>query len=134
MHDETCKTLFAFPRMVEDLLRGFVGGAWIEQLDFATLEKLSADYVSDELRTRHGDTVWRVRCRGAWLHVLVLLEFQSTSDPDMALRILAYTTLLYQELARAKALALVEIGDWLVRCETGGEFLARVAEPGTGAG
>ena len=29
---------------------------------------------------------------------------------------------------------LVEIGDWLVRCETGGEFLARVAEPGTGAG
>ena len=105
MHDETYKTLFAFPRMVEDLLHGFVGGAWIEQLDFTTLEKLSADYVSDELRTRHGDTVWRVRHRGAWLHVLVLLEFQSTSDPDMALRILAYTTLLYQELARAKALA-----------------------------
>ena len=108
MHDETYKTLFAFPRMVEDLLRGFVGGAWIEQLDFATLEKLSADYVSDELRTRHGDTVWRVRHRGhrgAWLHVLVLLEFQSTSDPDMALRILAYTTLLYQDLARTKALA-----------------------------
>ena len=67
MHDETCKTLFAFPRMVEDLLRGFVGGAWIDQLDFTTLEKLSADYVSDELRTRHGDTVWRVRHRGAWL-------------------------------------------------------------------
>ena len=105
MHDETYKTLFAFPRMVEDLLRGFVGGAWIDQIDFATLEKLSADYVSDELRTRHGDTVWRVRHRDAWLHVLVLLEFQSTSDPDMALRILAYTTLLYQELARTKALA-----------------------------
>ena len=29
---------------------------------------------------------------------------------------------------------LVEIGDWPVRCETGDEFLARVAEPGTGAG
>ena len=105
MHDETYKTLFAFPRMVEDLLRGFVGGAWIDRIDFATLEKLSADYVSDELRTRHGDTVWRVRHRDAWLHVLVLLEFQSTSDPDMALRILAYTTLLYQELARSKASA-----------------------------
>ena len=38
MHDETYKTLFAFPRMVEDLLRGFVGGAWIDQIDFATLE------------------------------------------------------------------------------------------------
>ena len=28
---------------------------------------------------------------------------------------------------------LVEVGDWLVRCETGDDFLARVAEPGTGA-
>ena len=29
---------------------------------------------------------------------------------------------------------LVEIGDWLVRCETGDELLTRVAEPGTCAG
>ena len=28
---------------------------------------------------------------------------------------------------------LVEVGDWLVRCEAGDDFLARVAEPGTGA-
>ena len=28
---------------------------------------------------------------------------------------------------------LVEVGDWLVRCETGDDFLARVVEPGTGA-
>ena len=39
--------------------------------------------------------------------MLVLLEFQptdSTDDPDMALRMLEYTTLLYQELARNRAL------------------------------
>ena len=102
MHDETYKTLFAFPRMVEDLLRGFVGGEWVDTIDFTTLEKLPTEYVSEELRTRHGDTVWRVRRRNddLWLHVLVLLEFQSTSDRDMALRILAYTALLYQDLAR----------------------------------
>ena len=104
MHDEHYKQLFAFPRMVEDLLRGFVAGDWIDQFDFTTLQKLSAEYVSDERRTRHGDTVWRVRHRGAWLHVLVLLEFQSTDDPDMALRILEYTALLYRELARNDAL------------------------------
>ena len=33
-----------------------------------------------------------------------MLEFQSRDDPDMALRILEYTTLLYQELARNGAL------------------------------
>ena len=48
--------------------------------------------------------MWRVRRRDGWLHVLVLLEFQSAADPDMALRILEYTTLLYRELKRNEAL------------------------------
>ena len=30
MHDEHYKRLFAFPRLVEDLLRGFVRGDWID--------------------------------------------------------------------------------------------------------
>ena len=104
MHDEVYKRLFAFPRMVEDLLRGFVRGEWVEEVDFSTLQKLSAEYVGEELRRRCGDTVWRVRRPDHWLHVLVLLEFQSTADPDMALRILEYTALLYRELRRNEAL------------------------------
>ena len=104
MHDENYKRLFAFPRMVEDLLHAVVTGEWLDEADFATLRKLSAEYVSDDLRRRHGDTVWQVRLGDGWLHVLVLLEFQSRDDPDMALRILEYTALLYRELARNEAL------------------------------
>ena len=105
MHDENYKKLFAFPRMVEDLLRAVVTGEWLDEADFSTLAKLSAEYVSDDLRRRHGDTVWRLRVGEGWLHVLVLLEFQSRDDPDMALRILEYTVLLYGELRRNGALA-----------------------------
>ena len=90
MHDETYKKLFAFPRMVEDLLRGFVAGPRPDDLDFATLRKLSSEYVSDELLKRHGDAVWRVRLRGRWLYLVVLLEFQSRDEPRMALRILTW--------------------------------------------
>ena len=104
MHDETYKRLFAFPRMVEDVLRGFVGGEWLERVDFGTLEKLSTEFVSDELRKRHGDAAWRVRFRDDWLYLLVLLEFQSRIDSRMALRILTYTGLIHQELVRNKAL------------------------------
>ncbi len=100
MHDETYKKLFAFPRMVEDLLRGFVACPRADDLDFATLQKLSSEYVSDELLKRHGDAVWRVRLRGRWLYLVVLLEFQSRDEPRMALRILTYTGLLYEELVR----------------------------------
>ena len=103
MHDEIYKRLFAFPRMVEDLLPGFVGGEWIDDIDFSTLRKLSAEYIGEELRRRHGDTVWRVRRREDGLPLLVLLEFQSTADPDMVLRVLEYTALLYRELKRNEA-------------------------------
>ena len=105
MQDPNYKRLFSFPRMVEDLLRGFLPEDWLAELDFSTLRKLPTEYVSDELLKRHGDCVWRVRRRrGEWLYLLVVLEFQSTDEPRMALRILTYTSLLYQELVRNDAL------------------------------
>ena len=89
---------------VEDLLRAFLPGDVLAELDFSSLDKLPAEYVSDELLQRHGDCVWRIHRRGRWLYLLVLLEFQSTEEPRMALRILTYTSLLYQELVRSGAL------------------------------
>ena len=97
--DERYRTIFAFPRMVEDLLRGFAAVEWAGTLDFSTLRKVPAEYVSDERLRRRGDAVWQVRLRDG-RDLLVLLEFQSRDDSRMALRILAYTSLLYQELAR----------------------------------
>ena len=48
---------------------------------------------------RHGDLVWRVRFHDErWLYLVLHLEFQSTVDRAMAVRMLAYTTLLYQKL------------------------------------
>ena len=41
-----------------------------------------------------------MRFRGAWLYLLILLEFQSENDRFMALRILTYTCLTYEELIR----------------------------------
>ena len=102
--DAAYKDLFSHPRMVQDLLRGIVTGEWSDALDFTTLEKLPAEYVSDDLRRRQGDLLWRARFRDRWLYLLVLLEFQSTVDPYMAVRLLVYTGLLYQDLIRRGAL------------------------------
>ena len=109
MHDARYRTVFAFPRMVEDLLRGFAAREWADALDFSTLRKVPADYVSDERLSRRGDAVWQVRFHDG-RPVLAVLEFQSSDDPRMAWRILAYTSLLYQELARNEAPVLDEHG------------------------
>ena len=99
MHDPAYKLLFSRPRMVRDLLDGFAARGWSGALDFDTLDPLPASFVSEDLQQRHGDLVWRIRFRDdRWLYLVLLLEFQATVDPAMALRMLTYTALLYQRL------------------------------------
>jgi len=102
-HDDGYKLLFSHPRMVEDLLLGFVQEDWVERLDFSTLERVSGNYVSDDLRERESDMVWRVGWgEGHWLYIYLLLEFQSTVDPYMGVRVMTYKGMLFQDIIRQK--------------------------------
>ncbi|MCP4700289.1 MAG: Rpn family recombination-promoting nuclease/putative transposase, partial [Gammaproteobacteria bacterium] len=78
--------------------RGFVHESWVKELDFSTLETFKDSFVSDDFRSRHDDIIWRVRRGDSWLYVYLLLEFQSTIDPFMAVRLMVYIGLLYQHL------------------------------------
>lgn len=99
-HDRGYRLLFSHREMVEDLLRHFVREPWLQELDFSSLEPVPGSYVSDHLEERTQDVVWRVRWRKRWLYLYLLIEFQSTVDRYMAVRVLAYVALLYQELIR----------------------------------
>jgi hypothetical protein len=103
-HDNGYKLLFSHAETVADFLRGFVKEDWVRELDFSTLKRVDGTYVSDDLRSRESDVVWRVSWRGRPLYVYLLLEFQSTVDPYMAVRVMTYLGLLYQDLIRQKAL------------------------------
>jgi hypothetical protein len=87
--------------MVADLIRGFVREDWAQALDFDTLERVREIGVSHDLREREDDIIWRLRWGERWLYVYLLLEFQSTVDRLMAVRLLVYVGLLYQDLAAA---------------------------------
>jgi hypothetical protein len=74
-HDLSYRRLFSQPRMVRELVRDFVEESWIERLDFSTLERVNASYVSKSLKNREGDLVWRLRLReGGIVYIYVLLE------------------------------------------------------------
>jgi hypothetical protein len=104
-HDSGYKLLFSHPRMVEELLGGFIHEPWVQGLDFGTLEKADTSFTSADLRERHADRVWRLRYKGeekGWFYLYLLLEFQSTPDPFMAVRLLGYLALLLADLVRTK--------------------------------
>ena len=103
-HDHGYKLLYSFPEMVKSLLTGFVNQDWIKQLDFSTLEKVNSSYITDDIRSRSDDVVWRVKFQGQWLYVYLLLEFQSTVNKYMAVRMQTYVGLLYQDLIKSEQL------------------------------
>ena len=113
-HDAAFKAIFSHPRMIADAVRGDavrpngpLAPRTVAALDFDTLEKLSAEWITPAFRRRIGDQAWRVRFRWArdWSDpagcLLILVEFQSGPAPDMALRMAGYAVQLYAELETA---------------------------------
>ncbi len=103
LYDSGYKLLFSYPYLVECLIRGFVPGPWISRLDFSSLEPVREAHPKDEIGVRYDDMIWRLRWRdsGEWIYVYLLLEFQSTDHPFMAVRVLDYDGGLYRQIVRA---------------------------------
>jgi hypothetical protein len=104
-HDALYHRFFSDPAVVAQLLREFVAGPWLDGLDLDGMERLNTKFHADTGERREGDLVWRIPRRdGGDAYVMLLLEFQSTPDPWMALRMLVYAGLLWQQLVREQRL------------------------------
>ncbi|MEF8727422.1 MAG: Rpn family recombination-promoting nuclease/putative transposase [Accumulibacter sp.] len=99
-HDTGYKLLFSSPELVRDLILGFVPDEWLHGLDYGTLERVPGSYVTEDFSNRADDIVWRVRVGGEWVYLYLLIEFQSGVNQYMALRMMFYVGLLYQDLIR----------------------------------
>ena len=109
-HDAAFKALFDHKPAMADLLTGFVryllgADPDFARLDLDSLEPAPADYVDKTLRQSRGDRLWRLRYRAAdgapeWAYLLIMLEFQSRVDRDMAMRVHNYTGQLYLQHRR----------------------------------
>ena len=112
-HDAAYKGFYGHPFMVEELARWLLparagGHELVETLDFATLARVQEQSVG-EGRKRSNDMVWRVRFRDrgeadpeAWMHLVLMLEFQSTVDHLMALRCRQYVDNFHMENLRGR--------------------------------
>ena len=102
-HDILFKDVFSHREMVASFIRAFVDEPLARQLRLDTLERLSGEHVTEDGALGFSDSIWRMRrVGGRWCYVILLLEFQSSPDRMMAIRLLAYITTLLLRLERER--------------------------------
>ncbi|MEQ8223011.1 MAG: Rpn family recombination-promoting nuclease/putative transposase, partial [Candidatus Eremiobacterota bacterium] len=100
--DRGYKLLFSHPKMVEDLIKSFVKEEFIDKIDYSTLKPVKSSFVSSGFKSRETDVIWTLKIDGKEAYVYILIDFQSTVDKFMALRLMTYTGLFYEYLLKQK--------------------------------
>jgi predicted transposase/invertase (TIGR01784 family) len=97
-HDKWYTRIFSDPQIMQDLLCSFVREEFVQELDFSSLKKLNTKFVPISEKSRHADVVYEVKSHGQSAYIYLFLEFQSTVDRFMALRMARYLFEFYQEI------------------------------------
>jgi len=105
-HDTGYKELFSHPEFVQQLIEGFAPGEIAGLMDFGTLKNHSGNYITPLFEEKFEDVVWSVEV--TWqgitqrVFLYILLEFQSSVDRTMPIRLMHYVACFYSELLKQK--------------------------------
>jgi hypothetical protein len=132
-HDSLFKWAFESPQDAAALLRELLPPAVREAIAWETLEDASGSFVDVALAAGHSDLLFAARLRTSERSLAYLLiEHQSTDDPDMPLRMLSYQSQLWGRLRKARreppGARLAAIFGVLVSHQPGGWTSARSLE------
>lgn len=99
-HDLSYRLFFSHDRMVRDLLCEILGEPWVDRLDLTSGERINTSFINPLRKNRESDVIWKFERvdGGDPVYVFLLLEFQSKPDRYMAVRLMTYTGLLYEQL------------------------------------
>ncbi|NLL13570.1 MAG: Rpn family recombination-promoting nuclease/putative transposase [Fibrobacter sp.] len=100
-HNNWFMHIFNYPVVVKDLLMSFVHEDFVKDLEFASLKKLNPDFFPASGKSRHADVIYEITSHGQTSYIYIFIEFQSTVDWFMPLRMARYMLEFYDELRRS---------------------------------
>ncbi len=103
IHDSGYKRLFSNKIFFRQLLETFVHEPWVKEIDFTQCETLDKSFISEHYKETESDIIYKVRLKGREAYLVILLEFQSTVDRFMALRMLNYLTNFYMDYVESQS-------------------------------
>ena len=101
IHDSGYKLLFSNRTIFRQLIETFVEQPWVSKLDFERAETVEKTFVSDHYKETESDLIYRLPYGDDEIYIYVLLEFQSTVDRWMVVRMLNYITNFYMDWVKA---------------------------------
>ena len=102
IHDSGYGTLFRNRTIFRQLVETFVKEPWVAELDFAQAETVETTFIDEDYRQTESDLIYRLKLRDKEVYFYILMEFQSTVDYWMVLRIAHYVTSLYMSLVKER--------------------------------
>ena len=97
IHDSGYKKLFSNRTIFRQLLETFVNQEWVHSLDCDNCETLDKSFISEHYKETESDLIYKVQFHDREVYIYIPIEFQSTVEPFMALRVLNYITNFYMD-------------------------------------
>ena len=97
IHDSGYKKLFSNRTIFRQLIETFVNQEWVHSLDFDKCEPLDKSFISEHYKETESDLIYKIQFHDREVYIYILIEFQSTVEPFMALRVLNYITNFYMD-------------------------------------
>ncbi len=98
-YDKAYKQIFSDTEVIIDLLKRYLKPEVFEMLDLKTLINVDKELIGIQGNKREVDCVYKVNTKdGSDVYLYFIIEFQSSIDKLMPLRIFIYKALLYMQL------------------------------------
>ncbi len=102
LYDRGYKKLFSNKTLFRQLIESFVPYEWVKALDFDHCELLDKSFLSKEYEKRESDIIYKTQLKGKVAYIVILVEFQSSPDKFMAVRVAHYIYSFYMRLIESK--------------------------------
>ena len=101
-HDALFKAGFELPEHAAGLFRAALPASLADAIAWGTMEPEPGSFIDPELADSHSDLLFSVELQGRRAFLYLLLEHQSSNDPDMPLRMLSYMVRIWERLRKTE--------------------------------
>ena len=100
IHDKSYKDLYSKKEIAINLFKNHIKSDWIKAIRAEDLKLVNKSFVTSDYEDRECDIVYEAKINETKVIFYVLLEFQSTIDYTMPLRLLIYITEILRDHAK----------------------------------